>query len=222
MGCSTAARCSSFNSNCGIYALLNTVTGKRYVGSSVNIARRWRIHLSDLRNNEHHSVKLQRSWNKHGELAFKFEVLLNCTRDSLAEYEEKFMVIYDVVENGYNIERLTKGRHVASKETRQKLALVWKGRKHTPESRALMSRNKRGVALSAAHRAALRGVTRKNTTKIRESKSGAKNPNFGKPRSEETRERIATAQRGVPRPRHSEVTKQRMRDAHARRIANLE
>ena len=33
------------------------------------------IHKSALKHNRHHCIHLQRSWNKHGETAFKFEVL---------------------------------------------------------------------------------------------------------------------------------------------------
>jgi group I intron endonuclease len=59
----------------GVYVIRNTVNGKVYVGSAIRIDARWRLHLKNLREGNHHSWPLQVSWNKHGEAAFKFEVL---------------------------------------------------------------------------------------------------------------------------------------------------
>ena len=59
----------------GIYKIENTVNGKRYIGSSVNIAKRRRQHLNLLHKNKHHSIYLQRAFNKWGECAFEFSVL---------------------------------------------------------------------------------------------------------------------------------------------------
>ena len=83
-----------------------------------------------------------------------------------------------------------------------------------------MSNNKKGIPLSEAHKAALRGV-RGPKEKIRQSKLGNNNPNFGKPRSEETRKKISEAQRGISRKPHSEKTRAKMRAAHAARLITL-
>jgi len=61
--------------NSGIYRITNKLNNKRYIGSAVNLAARWRTHRFRLSNNNHHSIKLQRSWSKHGEDTFTFEVL---------------------------------------------------------------------------------------------------------------------------------------------------
>lgn len=53
--------------NCGVYRWFNTVNGKSYVGSSANINKRKQEHLKGLTSNNHHSIKLQRAWNKYGE-----------------------------------------------------------------------------------------------------------------------------------------------------------
>jgi len=50
----------------GIYRIVNIVTGKVYVGSAININKRWSIHKLRLKENKHHSIKLQNSVNKHG------------------------------------------------------------------------------------------------------------------------------------------------------------
>ena len=59
----------------GIYAIRNTVTGRVYVGSAIHLWRRWRGHRHHLKHGTHHAAILQRSWAKHGEDAFTFEVL---------------------------------------------------------------------------------------------------------------------------------------------------
>jgi group I intron endonuclease len=56
----------------GLYSIENTVTHNIYVGSTVNLRKRWQLHLHLLRNGKHHSFKLQASWNKYGEDSFRF------------------------------------------------------------------------------------------------------------------------------------------------------
>lgn len=84
---------------CGIYQIKNTVTGKRYVGSSADIETRWTTHRCHLRKGVHHSRKLQNSWNKHGEENFSFEVLEVCPKDDLVGREQ----FYIDLESHYNI-----------------------------------------------------------------------------------------------------------------------
>lgn len=59
----------------GIYAIVNTVSGRRYVGSSTDLSRRWNEHVSELNRSRHLNKQLQRSWNKHGAQAFAFVLL---------------------------------------------------------------------------------------------------------------------------------------------------
>jgi hypothetical protein len=51
---------------CGVYCIKNTITNKVYIGSSLNIKSRLKTHIFSLKNNKHHSLKLQRSYNKYG------------------------------------------------------------------------------------------------------------------------------------------------------------
>ena len=60
----------------GIYEIYNIKNHKRYIGSSINIERRWSEHLRSLNSNTHHSIKLQRAWNKaNDEEIFKTNIL---------------------------------------------------------------------------------------------------------------------------------------------------
>ena len=55
-----------------IYFIVNTTTGKKYIGETINFKERKSKHLSYLRKNSHHSKKLQRAYNKYGENNFEW------------------------------------------------------------------------------------------------------------------------------------------------------
>jgi group I intron endonuclease len=125
----------------GIYEILNTVNGKRYIGSALNICQRWARHRTQLNRGDHHSHILQRAWVKHGAAAFEFRILEECAKADLIKVEQRFI---DELKPRYNIckkagsalgvkrsketiERMS-GRTV-SVETRAKIAASLKGRK---------------------------------------------------------------------------------------------
>ena len=90
----------------GIYALRNKITKKYYVGSSKHIETRRDQHLYQLRRGCHHSIKLQRSYDRHGEQAFEFLILKSLDdKSSLLEIEEEFIELYQAWSNGYNIRK---------------------------------------------------------------------------------------------------------------------
>lgn len=58
-----------------IYRITCAVTGKFYIGSTVNKAQRWARHRRQLRDGTHPNKHMAASWVKYGEEAFVFEVL---------------------------------------------------------------------------------------------------------------------------------------------------
>lgn len=84
----------------GIYAIINTTNGHRYIGSALKISLRWNRHRKDLRGNKHHSQYLQRAWNKYGESNFVFEVIENCDRTLIIEREKYYI---DTLAPVYNV-----------------------------------------------------------------------------------------------------------------------
>ena len=86
----------------GIYAIHNLITGKKYVGKSVDIFSRWRRHIKDLRDNTHHSTHLQNTWNKYGEANFVFGIIEEYSVGELSEAEERWVSHFSCVSNGYN------------------------------------------------------------------------------------------------------------------------
>jgi group I intron endonuclease len=75
----------------GIYQIKNTQNGKVYIGSSTDIPKRWRQHLQLLKSGNHHSIHLQRSWNKHFVTDFEFSILEECDKKNLLTKENKWL-----------------------------------------------------------------------------------------------------------------------------------
>ena len=84
----------------GIYCIRNTRNNKRYVGSAVNIAARYRTHKCDLTKGRHHSPYLQNSWKKYGPDAFEFVVLESCAVEDLITSEQRWI---DTLSPEYNV-----------------------------------------------------------------------------------------------------------------------
>lgn len=75
----------------GIYKIENLVNGKRYYGSSKNIDKRWRRHKNQLRSGKHGNYYLQRAWVKYGEDKFSFEIIEECSIETLLEREQYYL-----------------------------------------------------------------------------------------------------------------------------------
>ncbi|BAM29102.1 homing endonuclease [Xanthomonas phage CP1] len=130
----------------GIYAVTSP-SGKRYIGSAVNIGKRWSKHRSVLAKGKHHCVPLQRAHNKYGE-ALVYTVLILCSKEELITQEQLHM---DMQPEGslYNSSP-TAGSSLGirhSDETRARMAAASKGRTHSDEAKAKMSVGRLGRAL---------------------------------------------------------------------------
>lgn len=91
---------------CGIYLITNTVTGKHYVGQSINIATRWVAHKSRAFSStaECYNSPLSRSMRKYGTDAFTMTVLCECDAEELNMKEAEYIALYNsITPNGYNI-----------------------------------------------------------------------------------------------------------------------
>ncbi len=89
----------------GIYCIECLTTGKIYIGSAVNIDKRWRLHRIQLCNNVHANKYLQNAWNKHGEVNFEFKILEYCDKNMLLTREQAYMNILHVTDRkvGFNL-----------------------------------------------------------------------------------------------------------------------
>lgn len=69
----------------GIYSITNVLNKKIYIGSAVNIKKRWSDHRYCFLKNKHHNSHFQSAWNLYGESNFKFEVIEYCDVSSMRE-----------------------------------------------------------------------------------------------------------------------------------------
>lgn len=131
----------------GIYAVANRMNGKMYIGSAVDIKRRWIRHVHRLRLGTHTNPILQAAWTKHGEIAFDFVVLEEVPDKTLLLIREQYW-LDDLQswkrEKGYNILPTAESRlgHKMSEEQKRKLS-------------ATTRKAKLGKPLSVEHKRAL-------------------------------------------------------------------
>ena len=154
----------------GIYRWVNKVNGNTYIGSSVNLSRRFRVYydFSFL------SVRIANSKSriysailKHGYSNFQLEILEYCTKENAISREQYYIDLY---KPEYNL-NLTAGSRLgstSSEESRLKMSKSAQGRKHTEQSKNLLSLANKGI----------------------------NNPNFGKTHSKETKALISLARLG--------------------------
>jgi excinuclease UvrABC nuclease subunit len=84
----------------GIYKITNQINGKFYIGSTKDLNRRNKDHFRLLKKGINHSIILQKAVNKYGIDNFKFEILVECSKDLLFTIEQK---IVDELKPEYNV-----------------------------------------------------------------------------------------------------------------------
>lgn len=150
----------------GVYMIRCLLDKRAYVGSSKDIKRRLQRHVCALRGGTHHSVHLQRAWDKYGEDAFEVFALGYYPLESLREEEQWWLDNTKAVFNGsriaYRVEHSAEVRAKISAKVRAKcqdpahiakLSLAQKGKVGT----------NKGEKLSEATVATLRAASwRKN------------------------------------------------------------
>lgn len=158
----------------GIYAIVNLVNGKRYIGQTARgFDNRFKAHRTALRRKKHPNIHLQRSWDKHGEDVFEFRPLFTCPEWQLDEQEE---VLLKADFSKYNLSFKAKPHRPvgipSSEETKRKQSAALRGQKRSPEARRRMSeiQKKRAEALTEEER-------RRKSAAV----SGHRNGHFGKP-----------------------------------------
>jgi group I intron endonuclease len=181
----------------GIYAIWNKISGRFYVGSAADIDGRWATHRNLLRSGRHHSIKLQRSWNKHGAEAFEWLIVEMAGPDRLIEREQHWMDHYGSADprRGFNIAK-TAGSRRGVKVSAASVAKMMAARAAwTPEQKAALAEKfaaaRRGYRHPPETLAKMRGQKRTAETKRRIGEA-----HRGRPKSAEQRAKIAATLTG--------------------------
>lgn len=216
------ARCKPNSS--GIYAITNIVNGKRYIGSAINIRKRWNRHTSELDLGKHTNNHLQHAWNKYGSENFQFSIIELCPADQLLDREQ----IYIDEKSDFNI-CMTAGNTLGVKpspETMKKLVASHKGKHPSAETRAKMSAAHKGNKYSVGRtytveERAKRSIAMKGRTFSPESRAKMSAARKGWQYSDETRAKMSASQCGrVPHNKGvcgvvklSDITRAKMSEA---------
>jgi group I intron endonuclease len=149
----------------GIYGIRNKVSGKFYVGQSIDIHRRWTKHKAAALRPSGKTALLD-ALRAYGADGFDFIVIEECVESELNERERHWIAKLDAMANGYNhldgggqgprlLRDDTRERFraaqlgkKASAETREKISRSSKGRRPTDETRAKMSAAMKGRVFS--------------------------------------------------------------------------
>ncbi len=198
----------------GIYAIINKINNKRYIGSSVDIASRWRQHRYRLRKGTHPARHLLNAWNKYGEINFDFVVLEECPVDCLLAKEQEYL---DACFPEYNTNKFANGMlgFRFSDESKQRMSLIHTGFRHTEESKKKMSQIWSGKPRGKYSKERCRKISEShkgkaiNENQARALELGRKSP------SVETRKKISESQKGyVP----SKETIEKLKIARRKRV----
>jgi len=161
------------------------VNGKSYVGSSVNIKRRWYDHRSSLNRGAHENPHLQNSWNKYGAESFYFGVLeFVDNKRTLISREQYWIDLLEVVnfDKGYNISPSAGSclgvKH--SDETRKRISLSMAGSSNPFYGKHHTEETKRGLSSARIGR-----------------NIGEDNHFYGRHHTEETKKKMLVAKQAV-------------------------
>jgi len=212
----------------GIYSILNTQNGKRYVGRSKNMEARWRGHERSLVAGSHCNNHLQRSWNLYGSSTFQFEILEVVPDAMTRAHREAFWCGHFDTHNrdkGYNIgdvrtdegsvyvsDEVRLKRSAArlgktmSAETRRKISIANKGRKRTSEVCERIRQARTGTKASEETRKKM-SVSRRKWNHSPETVAKIADSNRGQKRSPAICQAMSEARKGRPGRPHTAETK---------------
>lgn len=118
----------------GVYVIRCNANNKFYIGVSKDIESRWREHRSDLKNNKHHCIRLQRCYNKYGKNSFEYLTVYNS--DSYEQAINLEVAMITALDGDFllNSSKTSRGFGVGYKHTdeiKKKISLALIGNKYT-------------------------------------------------------------------------------------------
>ncbi len=168
-----------------IYAIINIINDKCYVGQAEDRDYRWADHRKRLRNYYHYNLHLQRAWCKHKEENFIFVVLeVLDTKEKLNEREAYWG---NLLNPEYNIAPLggTMRGYKHTEEAKENMSKAHLGKKqHSEEEKQRRRERMMGNTFNSG---------RKQTPERIEARAKL---HRGKPKSEDHKAKIAAGNKG--------------------------
>jgi len=206
----------------GIYGINSKTKPFRvYIGSSINITDRWKSHVKDLKNNKHHSSKLQNHYNKYGKDDLEFIVIVECDVDFIIKIEQLFIDKYNPYFNICRKAGTTFGyKHTEETKEKMKVPFTEEHKKNlsiNTKGRVPWNKGIKGVIKSSSETKNKISSALKGRKKSKEFCENASKRMMGYTMSEETRIKLGNSKRGV---KMSEEAKRKMSIAQLNRQKN--
>lgn len=199
----------------GIYIIENKINKKYYIGSTTqSFERRFYHHKLNLRRGTHHSIRLQRAWDKYGEDNFIFDILEEYPKECCASMEQWWITMTGCYSPnvGYNICRQvgTTLGYRYSPEQKKHISEALQG-KFSKEKHPMWGKKRPPTTLGYKH--TLESIERmkdfqKNRSRslkeiehwkaLRNHMKGENHPNYGKKFTGEELKRLQGLRKGIP------------------------
>ena len=160
---------------CGVYVIRCKAKGRFYYGSSADCLRRKVGHLRALRNGRHHSIYLQRVFNKYGEGSLQFFLVQrSSSMEEALKAEQKLLNQYVGTSGCMNVSLGAAGGDNLT---------------FNPNRRDIIKK------MSTAIRSRMEAMS-KEERKEKYGKPGKRNGMFGRTHTKKTREKLSKAHKG--------------------------
>ena len=195
----------------GIY-LITSPTGKRYIGSSKDIEKRFKQYR---RLSCKEQTKIYNSLNKYGIENHTFEVIYQCNFEDLYKWERFFGEQFNCIEDGLNCSLPAYGDKplIVSEETKNKMSQSNKGKKLNEYHKKKISKSNKGKKFTDEHKNKL-SESHKGKKFSDETRKKLSELNKGKKFSDESRKKMSDVKKGKTSPNkgkeHSEETKKKI------------
>lgn len=106
-----------------VYQIINNINQKSYVGSSIQVIKRWKKHkdISQNPNHKYYNYPLYQAFRKYGIENFTFKILKDDFNsiEEMQQYEQEMIIYYDCLHQGYN-QTLSTNQALIARENLQK------------------------------------------------------------------------------------------------------